>query len=204
MLPMATTYPTAISPNPDAITAPRLVGDLAVWFIIMAELLTFGLLFLSYAFARSFDVALFNESQRTLDLNAGAVNTVLLITGSWCVARAVRSVRLDHALAGGRWLLGALLCGGGFVVSKLHEFSGKIDAGIDLSTNTFYMFYIMLTAFHFFHVIFAMVFLAILWFKNRQGAYGSHDHHALETGAAFWHMVDLLWIVLFPLVYVMR
>lgn len=204
MLPTATTYPTAITPNLEAAPEPRLAGDLAVWLIIAAELLTFGLLFLSYAFARSLDVALFNESQLNLDLNAGAINTVLLITGSWCVARAVRAVRADQCPAAGRWLLAALLCGSGFVTLKAQEFAGKIDAGIDLSTNTFYMFYILLTAFHFFHVIFAMVFLAILWFKNRQGGYGSHDYHAMETGAAFWHMVDLLWIVLFPLVYVMR
>jgi nitric oxide reductase NorE protein len=66
------------------------------------------------------------------------------------------------------------------------------------------MFYLMLTGFHFLHVIAAMVFLVILLVKTLQGTYGRHDHHALETGAAFWHMVDLLWIVLFPLVYVMR
>lgn len=203
MLPMATTYPIVINPNLDP-PEPRLAGDLAVWIIIMAELLTFGILFLSYAFARSANVEMFNESQRTLDLNAGALNTVLLITGSWCVAHAVRAVRADKSVAGARWLLVALLCGSGFVIIKVHEFAGKIEAGIDLSTNTFYMFYIMLTAFHFFHVIFGMVFLLILWFKTRQGVYGSHDHHALESGAAFWHMVDLLWIVLFPLVYVMR
>ena len=203
MLPMATTYPTAITPNLER-PEPRLVGDLAVWIIVMAELLTFGILFLSYAFARSLNVAMFNESQRTLDLNAGALNTVLLITGSWCVAHAVRAVRIDKSVAAARWLLVALACGSGFVAIKMHEFAGKIEAGIDLSTNTFYMFYILLTAFHFFHVIFAMVFLTILWVKTRQGAYGSHDHHALESGAAFWHMVDLLWIVLFPLVYVMR
>ena len=201
MLPMATTYPTAITPNLER-PEPRLVGDLAVWIIVMAELLTFGILFLS--FARSLNVAMFNESQRTLDLNAGALNTVLLITGSWCVVHAVRAVRADKSVAGARWLLVALACGSGFVAIKMHEFAGKIEAGIDLSTNTFYMFYILLTAFHFFHVIFAMVFLIILWNKTRQGAYGSHEHHALESGAAFWHMVDLLWIVLFPLVYVMR
>lgn len=159
---------------------------------------------MSYAFARSLNVALFNESQRTLDLNSGAFNTVLLITGSWCVASAVHAVRADRSVAGARWLVLALVCGSGFVAIKMHEFAGKIEAGIDLSTNTFYMFYILLTAFHFFHVIFGMVFLLILWFKTRQGAYGSHDYHALESGAAFWHMVDLLWIVLFPLVYVMR
>jgi nitric oxide reductase NorE protein len=190
--------------RPPDTAEPRLHGDLAVWLIILAELLTFGIFFLLYAFARAREVALFNASQRTLDLNSGAINTVLLITGSWCVVRAVNAVRRDQSVIGARWLLAALGCGVGFVCFKLIEYSAKLDAGIDMSTNTFYMFYIMLTAFHFFHVIAAMIFLLILWFKTRQGAYGRHNHHALETGAAFWHMVDLLWIVLFPLVYVMR
>ena len=197
------------SPSHSASPAPgapvlQLRGDLAVWLIILAELLTFAILFLCYAFARSFDVALFNESQRTLDLNSGAINTVLLITGSWCVVHAVQAVRRDASSVGARWLVAALVCGAGFVTLKVIEFSAKLDAGIDLSTNTFYMFYILLTAFHFFHVLLAMLFLVILLVKTLQGAYGSHDSHALETGAAFWHMVDLLWIVLFPLVYVMR
>jgi nitric oxide reductase NorE protein len=183
---------------------PSLAGDLSVWLIILMELLTFGLLFLSYAFARTFDVALFNASQSTLDLNSGAINTVLLITGSWCVVRAVEAVKRDACAVGARWLIAALACGSGFVVIKLLEFSAKADAGIDLSTNTFYMFYILLTAFHFFHVLAAMVFLTILLVNTHAGRYGRQDHHALETGAAFWHMVDLLWIVLFPLVYVMR
>jgi len=182
----------------------RLAGDLAVWLIILAELLAFGILFLSYAFARTFDVALFNASQRTLDLTSGAINTALLITGSWCVVRAVQAVKQNASAAGSRWLLAALACGSGFVVIKVWEFSDKAQAGIDLSSNTFYMFYILLTGFHFFHVLAAMVFLTILLVKTRAGHYGQHNHHALETGAAFWHMVDLLWIVLFPLVYVMR
>ena len=186
------------------IERPRLAGDLAVWLIILAELLAFGILFLSYAFARSFDVALFNASQRTLDLNSGAINTALLITGSWCVVRAVQAVKRDALTTGARWLLAALVCGSGFAVIKSMEFSAKAKAGIDLSTNTFYMFYILLTGFHFFDVLAAMVFLTILLVKTRAGDYGAHNHHALETGAAFWHMVDLLWIVLFPLVYVMR
>ena len=63
-------------------SAPRLRGDLGVWLIILAELLTFGIFFVSYAFARSRDVAGFNAAQATLDLHSGAFNTVLLITGS--------------------------------------------------------------------------------------------------------------------------
>jgi nitric oxide reductase NorE protein len=183
---------------------PRLVGDLAVWLIIVAEMLAFCILFLSYAFARAKDVALFNASQSTLDLHSGAINTVLLITGSWCVVRAVQAVRVDASPSGARWLVAALVCGAGFVTLKVLEFSAKADAGIDLSTNTFFMFYLLLTGFHFLHVIAAMLFLTLLLFKTLQGAYGSSDSHALESGAAFWHMVDLLWIVLFPLVYVMR
>jgi nitric oxide reductase NorE protein len=190
----------------EAQTGPelRLVGDLAVWLIILAELLAFGIFFLSYAFARSFEVALFNVSQSTLDLNSGAINTALLITGSWCVVRAVQAIKRDASGISARWQLAALACGSGFVVIKWLEFSAKADAGLDLSSNTFYMFYFLLTGFHFLHVLAAMVFLTILLVKTRGGHYGSHDHHALESGAAFWHMVDLLWIVLFPLVYVMR
>ena len=65
---------------------PRLPGDLGVWLIILLELLTFAILFVSFAFARTREVELFNASQATLNLNAGALNTVLLISGSWCVA----------------------------------------------------------------------------------------------------------------------
>ena len=175
-----------------------------MWLIILAELLAFGILFLSYAFARTFEVALFNASQSTLDLNSGAINTALLITGSWCVVRAVQAIKCDASGKSARWLLAALACGSGFVAIKWIEFSAKADAGLDLSSNTFYMFYFLLTGFHFLHVLAAMVFLSILLVKTHAGHYGRHDHHALETGAAFWHMVDLLWIVLFPLVYVMH
>ncbi|MDE2401992.1 MAG: cytochrome c oxidase subunit 3 family protein [Burkholderiales bacterium] len=183
---------------------PHLVGDLVIWLVILAELLTFGILFLSFAFTRARHVALFNESQRTLDLHAGVINTVLLISGSWCVARAVQAARGDHSAQSARWLVGSLLCGGGFLAMKTSEYLAKLNAGVDLSSNDFYTLYFMLTGFHFLHVVAGMVILTILLIKTSQGAYGRHDCHALETGAAFWHMVDLLWIVLFPLVYVMR
>ena len=199
------TAPTAITPRAmqDA-TAPRLVGDLAVWLIILAELLAFAIFFVSYAFARLQDVPLFNASQSTLDLTYGGLNTALLITASWCVVRAIQSVKRGAVTRGAAWLLAALICGGGFVAIKLMEYAAKWAAGVDLSTNTFYMFYFLLTGFHFFHVLAAMVFLAILTVQTLRGRYGPGDVHALETGAAFWHMVDLLWIVLFPLIYVMR
>lgn len=87
---------------------------------------------------------------------------------------------------------------------KGFEYAAKFGAGINLSTNTFYMFYLSLTFFHFMHVILGMVILVALWWKTRQGAYGPGNMNGIESGAAYWHMVDLVWIVLFPLVYVMH
>ncbi|MGB8148045.1 MAG: cytochrome c oxidase subunit 3 family protein [Azonexus sp.] len=182
----------------------RLPGDLAIWFFILAEMLAFPVFFSAYAFARARHVEEFNLYQQTLDRNLGALNTVLLITGSWFVVLAVQAAHHDNRPAISRNILLGWLCGAGFLIVKVIEYAAKFGAGISMSTNTFYMFYISLTFFHFMHVILGMVILAILWVQARQGVYGSHDAHGLESGAAYWHMVDLLWIILFPLVYVMR
>lgn len=194
----------AATPSAPGSNTPRLTGDLVIWLVILAELLTFGILFIAYAVTRARHVALFNASQATLDVHAGVINTLLLISGSACVAHAVHAVRGDDHRRGACWLAAALLCGGGFLTLKVIEYGAKLDAGIDLASNDFYMLYFMLTGFHFLHVVVGMIMLALLLIKTSRGAYGRHDCHALETGAAFWHMVDLLWIVLFPLIYVMR
>ncbi len=196
----ATTADHAATPS----AARHPPGDLAIWVFILAELLAFGVFFTTYVVTRMKNVPLFDEMQLTLDRNAGALNTILLITGSWCVARSVAAIKLDHGKASARWLLWGILAGAGFLVVKVFEYSAKFAAGVNLATNTFYMFYLSLTFFHFMHVILGMVILLAVWLKARKGGYTAADHHGLETGASYWHMVDLVWIVLFPLVYVMR
>jgi len=199
---MISSLTLAAAPEPPP--TKRLPGDLAIWFFILAEMLAFAVFFASYAFARAGNPELFNLSQQTLDRNAGALNTLLLITGSWFVVRAVQAAHRDDLKAVPRNIALGFICGGGFLVVKVFEYSAKFGAGISLSTNTFYMFYISLTFFHFMHVLLGMVILAVLWKQARKGAYGSKECNGLESGAAYWHMVDLLWIILFPLVYVMR
>ncbi len=181
-----------------------LPGDLAVWIFIWAELLVFAIFFVGYAVVRAKNVELFDSLQPTLNRNAGGLNTVLLITASWCVARAVAAIKADRQQLSARLLIGGILCGSGFLVVKMFEYAAKFEQGIDLTTNTFYFFYIGLTFFHFMHVILGMVILIALWNKTRQSGYSSADHHGMETGASYWHMVDLVWLILFPLVYVMR
>lgn len=179
-------------------------GDLAIWIFIFAELLAFGVFFVLYAFARANNVELFNESQQSLNRLSGAINTLVLITSSYFMVRAVAAIKQDQSPACARWIAAAIGLGGVFLAVKIGEFSEKFAAGISLSTNTFYMFYLSLTIFHFMHVILGMVILAAVMLKAWRGGYSASNHIGVETGASYWHMVDLVWIILFPLVYVIR
>jgi len=179
-------------------------GDLAIWIFILAELLVFALFFAAYAFTRMQHVALFNEYQQQLDRRAALINTLALITSSYFVVRAVAAIRegLSHYCV--RWLLAALSMGALFLAVKSVEYAHHFGQGINLSTNDFYMFYLSLTFFHFMHVIMGMVILAAVAWKAYRGGYSATEHTGVETGASYWHMVDLVWLILFPLVYVMR
>ncbi|MEA2100239.1 MAG: cytochrome c oxidase subunit 3 family protein [Campylobacterota bacterium] len=183
-------------------------GDFGIWVVVYIELITFALLFIGYAFARRADVELFNQSQLLLDQRFGFINTVILITSSYFVVKAIESIKLpDREKASelaSKWLLSAMSLGSFFVLFKIIEFSDKFAQGINLSTNTFFMFYLLLTAFHFMHVILGLIILFNIRQKTKEGGYTAEDHKGMETGATYWHLVDLLWIVLFPLIYIIR
>ncbi len=197
-----TLAPTAAAGLPS--TSPRLAGDLAIWFFILAELLAFGVFFAAYAFTRASNLELFITEQQALNRDAGALNTVLLLTASYFVVRAVQAAEATRAAQSARWLLAAIGCGAGFVAVKLAEYSTAFEQGVSLSSSPFHMFYLSLTFFHFMHVILGLVILAAMWNGARQGRYRPGDMNGLETGAAYWHMVDLVWLILFPLVYVIN
>jgi len=181
-----------------------LPGDFAIWIFIFAEMLAFGVLFVAYAFTRAKNVELFNASQLTLSRTSGFINTLALISSSYFVVRGVAAIKQGLSKQCAGWLSGAFLLGGLFIGIKLVEFNAKFAAGISMSTNDFYMFYLALTFFHFMHVLMGMVILAVIIMKARRGGYSAADHVGVETGASFWHMVDFLWIILFPLVYIIR
>lgn len=185
-------------------SAQPLPGDFAIWIFIFAELVVFGVLFGAYAFARSTHVELFNASQLTLNRAYGFANTLILVTSSYFVARATQSIKAGRGTACGNWLAGALGLGGIFLMLKLVEFHQDFAQGISLSTNLFYMFYLALTFFHFMHVVMGMAILAVVTYKAYAGRYSAANHTGVETGGSYWHMVDLVWIILFALVYVIH
>ena len=183
-------------------------GDFAIWIIIYIELFTFGIFFIGYIFSRRNEIELFNNSQLLLDQRAGFINTLILITSSYFVIKAVESIQKynikEASIKASRWLFSSIGFGGLFLIVKMSEFIDKYDQGINLSTNKFFMFYFLLTIFHFMHVILGMIILFNLRQKAKIGGYTKNDYKGLETGASYWHMVDLLWIILFPLIYIIR
>ena len=123
-------------------------GDFAIWIVIYVELITFGALFISYAYSRRLDVVLFNKSQLLLDQRFGFINTLLLITSSFLVVKAVNTIKTlttkEASKIASHFLLGAISLGSVFLVIKVIEFSGKYAQGINISTNTFFMYYLAL------------------------------------------------------------
>jgi nitric oxide reductase NorE protein len=153
---------------------------------------------------KGLDVDTYLSAQRQLNTALGFVNTLLLLTSSLFVVLALQAARAGRSgLAPG--LFGAAaLCGLGFLVVKVVEYREKATEGLSLLSNEFYMFYYVYTGIHLLHVLIGLGVLAFLLARSRKIVLGKRDIVLLESGACYWHLVDLLWIVLFPLLYLLR
>ena len=185
----------------DVIENPKFPGDKGVWLFIYADMLAFALLFALFTFSRLSHVELFKVSQDTLNKSLGALNTLVLLASGWFMAEAVAAVRKCDRRAVVRYLQLALLIGVGFAFSKSYEYHEKLAAGINLLTNKFYMYYFVLTGIHFLHYLIGMVTIFVFMRMAH-----SHDMDpgflvAMESVGCYWHMVDILWLVLFPMLY---
>lgn len=182
--------------------SPHLPGEEGIWLFVIGDMVMFTALFAIFLHYRSQAPAIFAQSHQALDQPLGLINTALMLTSSWCVATAVRAARQAQFVNTRRLLGAGIGCGILFGCVKYLEWSAKLDAGITPVTNDFFMFYFVLTGIHMVHVVIGTVVLLFLartdWGPDRtQGA----QLRNLESGATFWHLVDLLWIVLFALIY---
>jgi nitric oxide reductase NorE protein len=173
----------------------ELPGELLMWVLIASELLVFGAGLCAFLAVRVTDPAGFAAAQLQLHGAAAGVNTLLLVTSGYTAALAVRASGTDGRRA--RLLLcltGAL--GVAFLVIKGIEFRAEADRGIGVETHPFFTFYFLLTGFHAAHVVAGLVILGIVGWRLTP--------HNAEVGVAFWHMVDLVWVLLFPVIYLVR
>ena len=183
---------------------PRLAGDAGVWLFISADVCAFALFFMLFTWGRFQQPELYQQSRLVLDANLGLLNTLILLTSSLCMALAVEAARSGSRPLTLRWLALTMLVGSGFAVTKVMEYTAKIRAGTTMLSNEFFMYYFVFTGIHFLHFLVGLVVLAVCLNKARTQALDERFRVWIESSGCYWHMVDLLWIVLFPLLYLQR
>lgn len=193
-----------MSTSPDAtLDARHLPGDLAMWLFILAELTVFAILIIVFAVAQYLDVGGFRAGRAQLDLSTALALTLTLLTAGFCAALAVEQVRHGRQRRAAALLGVAVLLGLVHVVLKSGEYHHLAAQGLDLEYSTFFTLFWLITGFHFLHVLLGLVILGWMTLRCLRGAYRGDALGGLESGALYWHMVDLVWVVLFPLVYVL-
>jgi nitric oxide reductase NorE protein len=180
-------------------------GEAGIWVLLFGDMMVFTILFVVYLNRRGQNHELFAQSQDHLNRNAGAVNTLVLLCSSLLVVFAVHAVRSEqYRHLASKLMLGGFGVGSMFVVIKVYEYHEKVAAGITPSTNEFYMYYFVLTGLHLAHVIIGLGVLLALSRIARNPAPSKTHIAFMEGGGCFWHMVDLLWLVIFPLLFLVR
>ncbi|MDD1540920.1 copper oxidase [Bradyrhizobium sp. WBAH41] len=173
-----------------------LPGDPMIWVLIFSELVAFGLFLGAFSVARAIHPAVFAAGQAALNSNLAGLNTVVLVSSGWAAARATKAERAGERQVARSWIVGAIVLGGLFIAIKLAEYAEEIGGGVGLETSPFFTLYFLLTGFHLLHVGLGIVILAVVCRRA--------EISGIETGTAFWHMVDLVWIVMFPILYLVR
>lgn len=165
---------------------------------VLADIASFLLFLVAFMVERSGSPIVFDQSAALLDRRYGIANTLVLVTSGFCVAAAER-LHAEGDAGARRWLFAGITVGGLFALIKGLEYHAKIAAGIWPTTNAFFGYYFVLTGLHFLHYAAGMVLLTVLAlgrFRARA------DYSAwLRGGAIYWHMVDVIWFFLFPLLY---
>ena len=179
----------------------KLPGHEGVWIIIFGDLLVFSLFFGTFIYYRSLNIDIYQAGQQDLNEYFGLINTLLLLTSSWFVVMALHNARLKKVKRLRKHMLAAMAFGIGFVMSKLLEYREKFVDGKSIVTDEFYTFYFMYTGIHLVHVFVGLATLYFMYRMFNDGLVTDGKIGNLESGAAFWHLVDLLWIILFAILY---
>jgi cytochrome c oxidase subunit 3 len=184
---------------------------LGMWVFLFTEILLFGGLFLVYAVMRNTYSKEFHEAAHHLNAFIGTVNTLVLLISSATVAMSITAVQKGNNRLAVILLLITLLSAGVFLVNKYFEWGHKIHIGLypgsDLmvtlnhGTVMFFSLYYFMTGLHLFHLVVGGIILTIVMVKVHTGAINKNKYVFLENGGLYWHLVDLIWIFLFPLLY---
>jgi cytochrome c oxidase subunit 3 len=188
---------------------------LGMWLFIAQEIMFFGGLFLVYAVYRALYGRIFAEASSHLDWQLGAINTAVLIGSSLTMAMAVHAAALGHRKAITGWLIATIALGLVFLGVKVVEYGEKFKHNLvpgphfkylgpdGPQAQIFFSLYFAMTGLHALHMIVGIPILAYMAWRGWQGRFGPAYHTPVELTGLYWHFVDIIWIFLFPLLYLL-
>jgi nitric oxide reductase NorE protein len=202
-------HPVAVAAAADGRNASpkrEVPGEVGIWAFIFCDLSIFSLYFVTFLYERGVDRAAFAAGSEALNLTIGLVNTLVLLTSSLFVALAVQALREGNGASAQRYVLGAAAGGLMFIINKPIEWMTKLGEGLGPQHDHFFQLYYMMTGLHLLHVVVGMVVLTGMWRLARElrKAPTPRQTRFFENGATYWHLVDMIWLVLFALFYLLR
>lgn len=186
-------------------------AKLGMWLFIFTELLLFGGLFLVYSVFRAKYYLNFHEGSMELSVTIGAINTIVLLFSSMTIAMALTAIQKGNKKLSMQMIAITLFMATLFLINKYFEWGAKFHHGLypgselmkllDRGDLMYFSLYFLMTGLHALHIIVGMILLLIAYFKVKNESIHSEKYVNLENGALYWHLVDLIWIFLFPLMY---
>ncbi|MBZ0179050.1 MAG: cytochrome c oxidase subunit 3 [Melioribacteraceae bacterium] len=189
-------------------------SKMGMWLFLFTELLLFGGMFLIYAVYRFQFPDQFKVAAMELNVTVGALNTVILLTSSLTVALAIGAIQKKNKFLSIIFLAVTIVFALAFMINKFFEWSAKIEHGIYPGSEyllgksngeiLFYGLYYVMTGLHGLHVIIGVVILSVILVMIMKGSINHENYIKLENSGLYWHLVDLIWIFLFPLFYLLQ
>ena len=170
-------------------------GGILIWIVIFIELITFGIALVFFLLNGKENQILFHESALQLNKTLAFSNTIVLLTSGYAMAEAIKFFKQLNRCKFKIYMLATILLGILFILIKSIEYYTKFQHNIGFDSNIFFTFYFMLTGFHLLHVVFGLVLLSYFYFSTISKT------EDVEATAAFWHMCDLIWLLIFPIIY---
>ena len=213
MLPEAAPHPPALAHQFDSLAQQSEATTLGMWVFLVTEVLFFGGLFCTYAIYRSWYPDAFAAASHELDVTLGTINTVVLITSSLTMALAVHAAQLGQRKALMWFLIVTMILGGVFLgiksVEYYHKFAEHHVPGPDFRfekehlrhAQIFFSLYFVMTGLHAIHMIVGIGIMLVMLYWSWNGTITAEYSSPIEISGLYWHFVDIVWIFLFPLLY---
>jgi len=199
----------------DSVEQQKEASSLGMWLFLVTEIMFFGGMFTAYVFYRSLFPNAFAAASHELDLTMGAINTAVLICSSLTMALAVNSAQLGRRKSLVWFLILTIVLGSVFLGIKAVEYHEKFvhhhvpgpsfhfDGPDPANAQLFFSIYFGMTGLHAFHMIIGIALLAILAIRAHFGRFTSEYYTPIDMTGLYWHFVDIVWIFLFPLLYLL-